>query len=114
MKQEIWRNYPVGDKVRLVERLLERGVVDDGTRPITRNRQPGRCCDHGCTQPGRAIMVPLPSRSEGEERRRGDDAVDSEDVPHAALEPARQPLQREPPGDKAQHHASEARREKVR
>ena len=30
-------------------------------RAITRNRQPGRCCDTGCTQPGQAIMVPLPS-----------------------------------------------------
>ncbi len=29
MKQEIWRNYPVGSKVDLVERLLERGLSDD-------------------------------------------------------------------------------------
>ncbi|MDR7092475.1 4-hydroxyphenylacetate 3-hydroxylase family protein [Hydrogenophaga laconesensis] len=70
MKQEIWRNYPVGNKVELVERLLERGVAADGTaaaaphdpaRPITRNRQPGRCCDTGCTAPGQPIMVDLPS-----------------------------------------------------
>ena len=27
MKQEIWRNYPVGSKVELVERLLDRGVL---------------------------------------------------------------------------------------
>jgi 4-hydroxybutyryl-CoA dehydratase/vinylacetyl-CoA-Delta-isomerase len=69
MKQEIWRNYPVGSKVELVERLLERGVGADGSptaaahdpgRPITRNRQPGRCCDTGCTAPGRAVMVDLP------------------------------------------------------
>ena len=64
MKQEIWRNYPVGDKVALVERLLDRGVLADEardeSRPITRNRQPGRCCDMGCTQPGQPIMVPLP------------------------------------------------------
>lgn len=60
MKQEIWRNYPVGSKVELVERLLDRGVLHDESRPITRNRQPGRCCDTGCTQPGQAIMVPLP------------------------------------------------------
>jgi 4-hydroxybutyryl-CoA dehydratase/vinylacetyl-CoA-Delta-isomerase len=52
MKQEIWRNYPVGDKVALVERLLDRGVLAT-TRAITRNRQPGRCCDTGCAQPGR-------------------------------------------------------------
>jgi 4-hydroxybutyryl-CoA dehydratase/vinylacetyl-CoA-Delta-isomerase len=60
MKQEIWRNYPVGSKVELVERLLDRGVLHDETRAITRNRQPGRCCDRGCTEAGQAIMVPLP------------------------------------------------------
>ncbi|WP_119154796.1 4-hydroxyphenylacetate 3-hydroxylase family protein [Caldimonas tepidiphila] len=62
MKQEIWRHYPVGDKVALVERLLERGVLADGDRAITRNRQPGRCCDQGCTRPGQPVMVPLPGR----------------------------------------------------
>jgi 4-hydroxybutyryl-CoA dehydratase/vinylacetyl-CoA-Delta-isomerase len=31
MKQEIYRNYPIGSKVELVERLLERGVAADGT-----------------------------------------------------------------------------------
>ncbi|HRD88007.1 MAG: 4-hydroxyphenylacetate 3-hydroxylase [Candidatus Accumulibacter sp.] len=61
MKQEIWRNYPLGSKVDLVERLLERGVLHDESRPITRNRQPGRCCDAGCSPPGQAIMVPLPA-----------------------------------------------------
>jgi 4-hydroxybutyryl-CoA dehydratase/vinylacetyl-CoA-Delta-isomerase len=53
MKMEIWRNYPVGNKVDLVERLLERGVLADQVRSITQNRQPGRCCIQGC-------MVPLP------------------------------------------------------
>jgi len=53
MKMEIWRNYPVGSKVDLVERLLERGVLADEVRKITKNRQPGRCCVQGC-------MVPLP------------------------------------------------------
>jgi len=61
MKQEIWRNYPVGSKVELVERLLDRGVLHDAGRAITRNRQPGRCCDAGCSQPGQAVMVPLPA-----------------------------------------------------
>jgi len=60
MKQEIWRNYPVGNKVDLVERLLERGVLQQEGRAITRNRQPGRCCDTGCTTPGQPVMVPLP------------------------------------------------------
>jgi 4-hydroxybutyryl-CoA dehydratase/vinylacetyl-CoA-Delta-isomerase len=60
MKQEIWRNYPLGNKVDLVERLLDRGVLEDPRRAITQNRQPGRCCDTGCTQPGQAVMVALP------------------------------------------------------
>jgi len=60
MKQEIWRHYPVGSKVELVERLLERGVLHDETRAITKNRQPGRCCDAGCSAPGQAVMVALP------------------------------------------------------
>ncbi|HEX2547375.1 MAG TPA: 4-hydroxyphenylacetate 3-hydroxylase N-terminal domain-containing protein [Ramlibacter sp.] len=59
MKQEIWRNYPLGNKVELVERLLERGVLDQPDRAITNNRQPGRCCDTGCTAPGQAVMIPL-------------------------------------------------------
>jgi 4-hydroxybutyryl-CoA dehydratase/vinylacetyl-CoA-Delta-isomerase len=69
MKQEIWRQYPVGDKVALVERLLDRGVLaptdtSDG-RAITKNRQPGKCCDTGCTVPGQAIMVDLPVSRKG-------------------------------------------------
>ncbi len=61
MKQEIWRHYPVGNKVELVEHLLERGALaEDPSRAITRNRQPGRCCDTGCTAPGQPVMVPLP------------------------------------------------------
>jgi len=54
------RHYPVGSKVELVERLLERGVLHDETRAITKNRQPGRCCDAGCSTPGQAVMVALP------------------------------------------------------
>jgi 4-hydroxybutyryl-CoA dehydratase / vinylacetyl-CoA-Delta-isomerase len=53
MKKEIFRNYPVGDKVRLVERLLERGVLSggagEGASPLA--DQPGRCCDTGCRVP---------------------------------------------------------------
>jgi 4-hydroxybutyryl-CoA dehydratase/vinylacetyl-CoA-Delta-isomerase len=60
MKREIWRNYPVGDKVDLVERLLDRGVAGEGAGgqgvglPSIRrrvSRQPGRCCDAGCDAP---------------------------------------------------------------
>jgi 4-hydroxybutyryl-CoA dehydratase/vinylacetyl-CoA-Delta-isomerase len=57
MKMEIWRNYPLGNKVDLVERLLERGVLADATRRIVKNRQPGRCCIEGC-------VVPLPEPAE--------------------------------------------------
>ena len=60
MKQEIYRHYPVGDKVALVERLLDRGVLTDASRSITRNRQPGKCCAKGCTEPGANIMQALP------------------------------------------------------
>ncbi|HMN21834.1 MAG TPA: 4-hydroxyphenylacetate 3-hydroxylase N-terminal domain-containing protein [Ottowia sp.] len=66
MKQEIWRNYPVGSKVELVERLLERDVVHDPGRGITQNRQPGRCCDAGCATPGQPMMVPIGVRRHGE------------------------------------------------
>jgi 4-hydroxybutyryl-CoA dehydratase / vinylacetyl-CoA-Delta-isomerase len=67
MKQEIWRNYPVGSKVDLVERLLERGLSDDPQRPITRNRQAGKCCDMGCSAstPGQPVMVDLPKPTRG-------------------------------------------------
>jgi 4-hydroxybutyryl-CoA dehydratase / vinylacetyl-CoA-Delta-isomerase len=70
MKQEIYRNYPIGSKVELVERILERGIGADGSpaaaphdqnRAITKNRQPGKCCDTGCTTPGQPVMVDLPA-----------------------------------------------------
>ncbi len=48
MKREIWRNYPVMEKVELVERLLDRGVLADGRRV---SKQPGRCCATGCEVP---------------------------------------------------------------
>ncbi|MEY8875149.1 MAG: 4-hydroxyphenylacetate 3-hydroxylase family protein [Leptothrix sp. (in: b-proteobacteria)] len=81
MKQEIWRQYPVGDKVDLVERLLDRGVLapdesSDAGRAITRNRsggltarsQPGQCCDTGCRVPGAPVPVALPEsrRTDGD------------------------------------------------
>lgn len=50
MKREIWRNYPIGEKVDLVEQLLDRGVLDRGQRV---SRQPGRCCATGCEIPER-------------------------------------------------------------
>jgi 4-hydroxybutyryl-CoA dehydratase/vinylacetyl-CoA-Delta-isomerase len=66
MKQEIWRNYPVGNKVDLVERLLERNVLADPERKIAAVRQPGKCCDAGCTPPSPIAMVALPDTRRGE------------------------------------------------
>ncbi len=58
MKREIMRHYPIGNKVDLVERLLERGVLaDDSARSITQNRQPGRCCDEGCKPPEKETLL---------------------------------------------------------
>ncbi|HEY0524540.1 MAG TPA: 4-hydroxyphenylacetate 3-hydroxylase N-terminal domain-containing protein [Stellaceae bacterium] len=64
MKREIYRQYPLQDKVELVERLLDRGVAAEdaaGGVGITRNRQPGRCCVTGCQvpepPPGRAALA---------------------------------------------------------
>lgn len=48
MKREIWRSYPVGEKREIVERLLDRGVLDTGDRV---SKQPGRCCVTGCEVP---------------------------------------------------------------
>ncbi len=54
MKREIWRNYPVMEKTDLVERLLDRGVLDEGRRA---SRQPGRCCAKGCQAPDASPTV---------------------------------------------------------
>lgn len=54
MKREIWRNYPVIEKTELVERLLDRGIADEGRRV---SKQPGRCCDTGCEVPAPASAV---------------------------------------------------------
>lgn len=63
-EQEIRRQYPVGEKVALVEKQLNRGVLTptegDTARAITCKRRPGRRCDTGCSAPGQAVMVPLP------------------------------------------------------
>jgi 4-hydroxybutyryl-CoA dehydratase/vinylacetyl-CoA-Delta-isomerase len=48
MKREIWRNYPVWEKREVVERLLDRGLLDTGERVSV---QPGRCCAAGCELP---------------------------------------------------------------
>jgi 4-hydroxybutyryl-CoA dehydratase / vinylacetyl-CoA-Delta-isomerase len=58
MKREIWRNYPVMEKADLVEKLLDRGILDQGRRV---SKQPGRCCATGCEVP-----EPLANRSKDE------------------------------------------------
>jgi 4-hydroxybutyryl-CoA dehydratase/vinylacetyl-CoA-Delta-isomerase len=70
MKKEIYRSYPIGSKVDLVERLLERGVSNDPARKITRNRQPGRCCESGCAFDANAPQMvamqgPAPASQQG-------------------------------------------------
>ena len=55
MKREIWRNYPVMEKVELVERLLDRGVLADGSKL---SKQPGRCCVTGCEVPSLPDATP--------------------------------------------------------
>ncbi len=52
MKREIWRNYPVMEKVELVQNLLDRGVLDQGKRV---SKQPDRCCAAGCKVPSAPI-----------------------------------------------------------
>jgi 4-hydroxybutyryl-CoA dehydratase/vinylacetyl-CoA-Delta-isomerase len=62
MKREIWRNYPVMEKVELVEQLLDRGVLDTGQRV---SKQPGRCCATGCEPPSLPDAAkPLPTAAE--------------------------------------------------
>jgi 4-hydroxybutyryl-CoA dehydratase/vinylacetyl-CoA-Delta-isomerase len=67
MKLEIHRHYPLGNRVDLVERLLDRGVLADAARGITRNRQPGRCCAVGCQlddlPAARTAALPRPARA---------------------------------------------------
>jgi 4-hydroxybutyryl-CoA dehydratase/vinylacetyl-CoA-Delta-isomerase len=79
MKTEIFRNYPIGSKVDLVERLLDRGVLADATRRITRNRQPGRCCVAGCqmTELPAVQAVPLPRPASAPQAARAPADADS-------------------------------------
>ncbi|MBI5108360.1 MAG: 4-hydroxyphenylacetate 3-hydroxylase [Rhodocyclales bacterium] len=48
MKKEIFRRYPIAEKVELVENLLDRGILADAGKRIALGRQPGRCCAQGC------------------------------------------------------------------
>jgi len=56
MKMEIFRNYDIDDRMRLVERLLDRGVLaDEGATPAATD-QPGRCCPSGCQVPEVSVV----------------------------------------------------------
>ncbi|MCP5149684.1 MAG: 4-hydroxyphenylacetate 3-hydroxylase [Ectothiorhodospiraceae bacterium] len=57
MRREIWRRYPVPERKALVERLIERGVAT-GAEPSSA-REPGQCCDTGCS-PGPAAPSTRP------------------------------------------------------
>ena len=56
LKREIFRNYPIADKVDLVERLIERGVH---ATAASNSKQPGQCCDTGCEP---SVQSTLPKR----------------------------------------------------
>ena len=48
MRREIYRYYPMQERRELVEKLLDRGVLDTGQAV---SKQPGRCCPVGCQVP---------------------------------------------------------------
>ncbi len=47
MKREIFRSYPIAEKEKLVERLIDRGVV---AGQVSESSEPGQCCDNGCAE----------------------------------------------------------------
>ncbi|MSP51637.1 MAG: 4-hydroxyphenylacetate 3-hydroxylase [Alphaproteobacteria bacterium] len=51
MGLEIFRNYPIQDKVELVEKLLDRGVLSAEKGAVVGEKQPGKCCPTGCAAP---------------------------------------------------------------
>lgn len=49
MKREIFRHYPIPERKRLVERLMNRGAtVDENGEHVSDAGQPGQCCGNGC------------------------------------------------------------------
>jgi len=48
---EIYRSYPLEDKVALVEGLLDRGLLASESGESGAEDQPGRCCAGGCQPP---------------------------------------------------------------
>ena len=68
MKQEIWRHYPVGNKVELVERLLERGVLHDADARDHAQPPAGTLLRHGL-QHARAAGDGGPAGAQGRRSR---------------------------------------------
>ena len=73
MKQEIWRNYPVGNKVDLVERLLDRGVLADAAaRDHARTGSRASAATPAARRRRTTTMVALPRGAAPRERPRRD------------------------------------------
>ena len=48
MKGEIARRYPIEERKLLVERLMDRGLINEAPAA---SAEPGQCCDTGCIEP---------------------------------------------------------------
>ncbi|MDP6643198.1 MAG: 4-hydroxyphenylacetate 3-hydroxylase N-terminal domain-containing protein [Rhodospirillales bacterium] len=55
---EIYRSYPLEDKVALVDSLLERGLLAGQAEQNAADGQPGKCCDDGCQPPDKEAPAP--------------------------------------------------------
>jgi len=60
LRREIYRYYPLEERRQLVERLLDRGVLNTGDGE-SRDRQPGRCCPVGCQVPETPVLSATPA-----------------------------------------------------
>ena len=56
MRRELYRYYPIEERRALVERLLERGLVDRSNEPSD-VVQPGKCCPVGCQVPETPVLA---------------------------------------------------------
>lgn len=61
LRREIYRYYPLEERRALVEKLLDRGVLDTGDKV---SKQPGRCCPVGCQVPETPVLG-APARRPG-------------------------------------------------
>ena len=56
MRRELYRYYPLEKRRQLVERLLDRGLVDKSNEPSA-VMQPGKCCPVGCQVPETPVLA---------------------------------------------------------